>query len=414
MTPLRDRRFALLAAGQAVNGIGTWCALIAMWGYAAYRFDAGPAEIALITLSWSVPPTLIGPLAGVPIDRLGPRRVLVVADLGAAAVSIAMIGVGSFEVLLALGLLHGVTRAFAEPAFAALPPRLVDDSELLSANAVMGLAVHVSIAVGPLVAAGAIAVWGMSGAFAIDAATYLVGVAVVLPLKIPSGAGANRQGVMVDLREGVRPVRDRPELVRLLALASSVYVVWGAYAVIEPLYVRDVLHRSPATLALLQSVFGVALVANGFLVARAGERIARIETVIFAAMASGLAAILYVGTATLSVAIAGIAVWGAATAWFVPPNQTLVQRSTPLETHGRVLALDATLRSGANVVAASVTGVAAVLVGVQAAAFVVAAIPIAVAAKIGFGRRSVVRADGAASAEIDPPRAETVASAARG
>ena len=393
MSPLRDRRFALLAAGQAVNGIGSWCALIAMWGYAAYRFDAGPAQIALITLSWSIPPTLIGPFAGVPIDRLGPRRVLVAADLGAAAVSFALMGVGSFNVLLAFGLLHGITRAFSEPAFAALPPRLVADRDLLAANAVLGLALHVSIAVGPLVAAGAIAAWGMRGAFAIDALTYLVGVAVVLPLRIVPGVRSREQSVMGDLRDGLKTVRDRPALVRLLALATSVYIVWGAYAVIEPLYVRDVLHRSPATLALLQSVFGVTLVANGFLAARAGERIARIETVIFAAAASGLAALLYVGTATLAVAIMGIAIWGAATAWFVPPNRTLVQRAAPVETHGRVLAFDATLRSGANVVAASLTGVAAVLVGVQAAAFVVASIPVAAAAKVALGRRALVSAD---------------------
>lgn len=393
MSPLRDRRFALLAAGQAVNGIGSWCALIAMWGYAAYRFDAGPAQIALISLSWSIPPTLIGPFAGVPIDRLGPRKVLIAADLGAAAVSLALMGVGSFNVLLAFGLLHGCTRAFAEPAFAALPPRLVADRNLLAANAVLGLSLHVSIAVGPLVAAAAIAAWGMSGAFAIDALTYLVGVAVVLPLRITPGIRSREQGVMGDLREGLRTVRDRPALVRLLALATSVYVVWGAYAVIEPLYVRDILHRSPATLALLQSVFGVTLVANGFLAARAGERIARIETVILAAIASGLAAVLYVGTATLAVAVVGIAIWGAATAWFVPPNQTLVQRAAPVETHGRVLALDATLRSGANVVAASVTGIAAVVVGVQAAAFVVASIPVVAAVKIALGRRAVTGAD---------------------
>jgi len=392
MSPLRDRRFALLTAGQAVNGIGSWCALIAMWGYAAYRFDAGPAQIALISLSWSIPPTLIGPLAGVPIDRLGPRRVLIAADLGAAAVSLALMGVGSFNVLLVFGLLHGCTRAFAEPAFAALPPRLVADRNLLAANALLGLSLHVSIAVGPLVAAAAIAAWGMSGAFAIDALTYVVGVAVVLPLKIAPRIRSREQGVMGDLREGLQTVRARPALVRLLALATSVYVVWGAYAVIEPLYVRDILHRSPATLALLQSVFGVTLVANGFLAARAGERIARIETVTIAAVASGLAAVLYVGTAALAVAVVGIAIWGAATAWFVPANQTLVQRAAPVETHGRVLALDATLRSGANVVAASLTGIAAVAVGVQAAAFVVASIPVVAAAKIALGRRAAVGA----------------------
>ena len=47
MQLLRDRRFALLVTGQAVNGIGSWCAIVALWGFASFRFDAGPGATAL-------------------------------------------------------------------------------------------------------------------------------------------------------------------------------------------------------------------------------------------------------------------------------------------------------------------------------------------------------------------------------
>ena len=52
---LRQRSFALLFAGSAINAIGSWCALMALWGFAAYRFDASPGQIALLILSWAVP-----------------------------------------------------------------------------------------------------------------------------------------------------------------------------------------------------------------------------------------------------------------------------------------------------------------------------------------------------------------------
>ncbi len=65
MQLLRDRRIALLVAGQAVNGIGSWCAVVALWGFASFRFDAGPGAIALLGLAWSLPPVLLGPLVGV-------------------------------------------------------------------------------------------------------------------------------------------------------------------------------------------------------------------------------------------------------------------------------------------------------------------------------------------------------------
>ncbi|HEX5615826.1 MAG TPA: MFS transporter [Acidimicrobiia bacterium] len=380
MSPMRDRRFALLVAGQAVNGIGSWCALIAMWGYAAYRFDASPAQIALVTLTWSLPPALFGFLGGVPVDRYGPRRVLVLADLAAAAIAVGMAFTTSLSQLLVGGLLLGFARVFAEPAFTALPPRLVPDDQLLRANAWMGAAHQIAIAIGPLVAAASIALFGLRAAFLIDAVTYLVGVAVVLPLAMgAAGIPTERVGVVAEVREGIEIVRARPDVLRLFLLGGSVYLVWGAYAVVEPLYVRDVLGRSETTFALLQSVFGIALVTNGLLVPRIGERVARLGTVRLAALASGLAAILYLGTDNLVVAALGVGVWGGATAWFVVPQRTLVQRATPMSAHGRVLAIDSALRSWGHVIAMPLTALLVELGGVRLGAFAFAAIPVALA-----------------------------------
>src|SRR4051812_11936566 len=164
----QNRRFALLTLGQAVNGIGSWAALVAIWGYAAYRFDVGASQLALLNLAWGLPPVLLSPVAGLVIDRVGPRRVGMVADLFAAGVSFAMIGAGSFNALMALAVLHGVGKAFALHAFDARPARLVDRDQLFSANAVLQAASDSSIVLGPMVAAGVIAVAGPGAAFGFD------------------------------------------------------------------------------------------------------------------------------------------------------------------------------------------------------------------------------------------------------
>lgn len=404
MSPLRDRRFALLVAGQAVNGIGSWCALIALWGYAAYRFHAGPEGIALLSLSWSLPAALLGPLGGVPVDRFGPRRVLIFADLAAAGVSIALVFASSFSELVALGALVGVTRTLSDPAFSALAPRLVDDDKLLHANALLGAAMQSSVAFGPLLAAGSIALWGPRGAFLIDALTYAVGVAVVVPLHLrPLAAGDgihDSRSVWRDVRAGLQVVRERPAVRDLLTLGMSVYLVWGAYAVIEPIYVRDVLHRAPSTFALLQAAFGIFLLVNGLLVPRVGERAARVRTLQLAALVSAAAAPVYVGTHWLPAAFIGVSVWGAATAWFIAPQQTLVQRATPVAAHGRVLALDSALRSWAHVIALPTAALLVGGLGVHAAAFAFACMP--VAGVLLVRRRAIpvgAEADGALAVE---------------
>ena len=66
---LRDPRFGSLTLGHALNGIGSWTSLIAVWGYAAYQFELGPAHLSLLVLAWGLPPVLLGPAAGLLIDR---------------------------------------------------------------------------------------------------------------------------------------------------------------------------------------------------------------------------------------------------------------------------------------------------------------------------------------------------------
>jgi predicted MFS family arabinose efflux permease len=379
MSPLRDRRFVALLAGQAVNGIGSWCALIAIWGYAAYKFDANPAQIALLSFSWALPAALLGPLAGIPVDRFGPKRALIAADTFGAVIALALAFSSSYWQLVALGACVGVTRSVSEPAFTALAPRLVGDDQLLRANALLGAASMSAIAFGPLIAAGAISLWGIRAAFLVDAVTYLIGNAVVVPLHLRAVKRAEspeRPSVLHELRAGFAVVRDRAAVRRILGLSVTVYMVWGAYAVIEPLYVRDVLHRSPATLALLQAAFGVLLLANALLVARVGDRAASMRTLRIAALLSAAAAPFYVGTTWVAAAFCGVAVWGAGTAWLIAPRDTLLQRATPVETHGRVLAIDSALRSWAHVIALPLAALAVTVTNVRVTGFLFALLPL--------------------------------------
>ena len=380
MSLLRDRRLARLVVGQAVNAIGSWCALVALWGYASFRFDAAPTQIALLGLAWALPSVLLGPIGGVPVDRFGPKRVLVIADTVAAGVALLFILAGSFEALIALAAVEGATKAFAEPAFQSLPPRLVDAEQLASANGLLALASQSAIAFGPMLAAGAIGLFGFDGAFVVNALTYLVGVAVLLPFRIgPAPRAAERasdSSVRADLREGLAVVGARPALQRLLILATSVYLIWGAFIVVEPIYVREILHGTPTTFALLQTTFGVGLFATGLIVTRLGDRVAHTGIVCAGAIGSGLAAMVYVGSATTAVAFGGILLWGIVTGMLIAPLRTLVQRESPVEAQGRVFALDGTLHNTADLFALTIVGALATTAGVQAAGVAMAAVPI--------------------------------------
>jgi len=130
--------------------------------------------------------------------------------------------------------------------------------------------------------------------------------------------------------------------------------------------VRDVLHASDDTFALLQTVFGVGLVLTGLMLAVVGERIARPRYVAIAMIVSGVTAALYLGTESQVVAFVGVFLWGVDTAFFYVPARTLLQRYAPTRFHGRVLSLNQSLEPAAGIVMTPLAALALGVVSVRA------------------------------------------------
>lgn len=361
------RGFPLLLAGETVNATGSWVAIIAIWGFAAFRFDAGPGDLALLFVVLSLPGALLGPLLGVPIDRLGPKRTLVIANLLGMVNAIALTQADSYLTIILLALPLGLIEALAAASLDSIPPRLMDDEHLVTANAFLGGAQDLAIIVGPVVAAVVNARWGLSGAFLVDAATFLVGALVALRLYVPTAPRREeaRESPLKEVRAGFTLVRRSDGLRWTLGVVGSVYLLWALFGLLEPLYVRDVLGESETVFALLQTVYGVGLVGAGLALAAIGDRIARPRYVAVAIIASGATAALYVGTQSLVVAFIGVFLWGINVAFFYVPAKTLLQRYAPTEFHGRVLSLNQSLEPAAGMLVTPLGALALGVVSVQ-------------------------------------------------
>jgi DHA3 family macrolide efflux protein-like MFS transporter len=373
MRVLRVRGFALLLAGQAISEAGNWIAVIAIWGFASFKFDVGAGDLALLFVVLSVPGALLGPLLGVPIDRLGPRRTLLLANLLGLIDALLLTRADSYTAIIVLALPLGLIEALATASLDAIPPRIVPDEQLVTANALLGGAQDLAIVVGPIAAALVNTRWGIEGAFFADAATFLVGALVALRIRVeplPRDPDAHATSTWHELREGMRLSRRTAGLRWTLTVASCVYLLWAVFGVLEPLYVRDVLEASDSTFAMLQTVFGVGLVLTGLALAVVGDRVARPRYAALAMIVSGATAALYLGTNSEVVAFVGVFLWGVDTAFFFVPTRTLLQRYAPTAFHGRVLSLNQSLEPAAGIVATPLAAVALAVVSVQVLGFV--------------------------------------------
>ncbi|MDQ6927257.1 MAG: MFS transporter [Actinomycetota bacterium] len=365
MRTLRVPGFKLLLAGQAVNATGDWVAIIAVWGFAAFRFDAGAGDLAVLFVVLSVPAAVLGPVLGVPIDRLGPKRTLILANGLGFLAALGLTQARSYEAVILFALPLGLIEPLGTASLDALPPRMVDDENLVQANALLGGAQDLAIVVGPALAAIVNTGWGLSGAFLLDAATFLAGACVALPLKVGAAPRAEPQSVWRELRHGLSLVRRTQGLRWTLGVATVTFALWGLFGVLEPLYVRDVLGRSDTVFAVLQTVFGIGLVGAGLALARLGDRMAKPRYVAIATILSGATAALYLGTESLVVAFVGVFLWGVDVAFFYVPAKTLLQRYAPAAAHGRILSINQALEAVGALIATPVAALAAGALGVQ-------------------------------------------------
>jgi DHA3 family macrolide efflux protein-like MFS transporter len=362
MTTPASPRVAGFLVAEAVSAIGSWATIVAIWGYAAFEYDASPAEVSLFGIAFSVPGIVLGPVAGAVIDRIGPKATLAIAKVIGIVASLALLGADDFRTLAALSALHGVASTFSHPALQSMPPRLVDEVHLARTNALVSLTDELAIVLGPVAAGIGIAAFGFRGAFVFDAVTYALGLAVLPLVRLravrdtgPSGEVDSTR--LRDALDGWRLIARTGVLRRIVTCTFAVHLLYGTALLAEPLYVRDVLERSPSVFAALQTAFGICLVIGGLVAARLGDRLASFGWVALGVGGSGLTAIVYLGTPFLVVAFLGVGLWGVATAVIAGPSRTLLQRSSPERVHGRVLAADHVAGSAAELAGVAVAGI---------------------------------------------------------
>jgi MFS family permease len=306
--------FRRLLASLAVSSLGDWMYNVALLAF-VYERTGSPSWLAVTTAVRILPIVVLGPIGGVIADRYDRRHVIIASDLLCAAVMVALAGVIAFELPVVLApLLAGVATlasAAHPPAVAASTPRLVDASALQRANAARAAIGQAAIVAGPVVGALVLAVSSPAVAIFVNAATFLVSVALVST--IPAGPafrpGNERENadVLADLRAGLDALRGAPTAMRVIAADIICSAVYGMLTVALVLVAGEV-GAGPGGYGLLIGSFGV----GGLLGAAVASRIdgvhwRRTLAVALALVALPVAALGFVHTLWVALALGLVA-----------------------------------------------------------------------------------------------------------
>jgi MFS family permease len=354
-------RFVSRTGGEAAFFVG-------IWGKAAFEFGADPGALAWLMAALGLAGLAGASLAGVLIDRHGPRRVLVVSELVFVPVALSGALAGNLLQLTLVAVGIGLVGTPTFTAIASFPPYLTADERMLSRiNGWVETAGMAALITGT--AAGALLVrWiSLDAIFVFDAATSVVGALLVTRVAtrdMPRG-DEERRGGLHELREGLRTVYRRRRLRFYVLAGTSVWLLFGLFSALEPLFYRDVLRTGPEALGWVNTIFGVGLVAGTLAATRLPEGMRGARAVVFLVVANGAGSVLYTGTALLPVVVIGAVVWGVVIGLFAPMVRTMIHVNTPEGMFGRVMGTTQVHSETAKILPLLVAPILATGIGVQ-------------------------------------------------
>jgi MFS family permease len=269
--------FLKLWTGQSISEFGSQISALAIPWLAAVGLHASPLEFSLLGVLGFLPFILLALPAGVWVDRLRRRPILIVGDSSRAIL------LGLIPVLWALGVLQiwqllviqfvvGVFTVFFDVAYQAYLPSLVERDQLVEGNAKLQLTVSTAGVAGPGLAGVLIAAMTAPYAIVLDAVSFVASTAFMIPIRrreiLPERAGgAPKPKMLPELKEGLAFVLRHPHLRAIAACTGSSNFFGSIGFTIALLYFVRTLHLSSFEAGLFFATFGVgsivgALAAN--------------------------------------------------------------------------------------------------------------------------------------------------------
>lgn len=180
---LRNRSFRLLFSAHALASLGEWFDAIAIQVLVVYRWGADPMMIALIPVVMALPGLLLSSLAGTLADRLPQARLMMLSDLAAACLTLAVLFAPGIAWLLPLLALRACASVFQLPAQQGLTRVIVSSDQLLQAASWNGLVGQGSKVAGPLLGAMLLVLLSPQLCIALNAVARLCSAALLWPLR---------------------------------------------------------------------------------------------------------------------------------------------------------------------------------------------------------------------------------------
>ena len=369
LSPFKDKNFGLFWSGAFLSSIGFWIQTVGQ-GWQVLQLTNSALLLGCVSFAATLPNIVLSLFGGVVADRFNRRHLLIGTQI-IYMTTAALLGIfTSLHIItvwqiIVMALINGTFSSVGFPAWQAFVGDLVQPEQLKQGIALNSTQFNLSRVIGPAIGGISIGLFGIAGSYYLNALSY---VAVIIPLifmrTLQKRHTSETSGVWRGIQAGLSYTRRRPSLQIALLLQFTIALLVFPYAVLLPIFARDIFKTGPTGLGALNAAAGVGALLGAISLVILSRYLGRsMRLLITLCLVGGATCVAFALSTSQEVSLLLLIALGASAVMSMTVTNTTLQTMTPEHMRGRVLSIWILLAFGVAPLGNLVAGWVAQLIG---------------------------------------------------
>jgi len=370
---LKNRDYFLLWLGQSVSELGSSINYIGLIWY-VMELTGSASRVSVLFIALTLPSIIVGPYAGVIVDRLDKKTIIIVTDTIRGLISILMAISNDLITIYSLVILNGIAAVFFSPAINVAIPRLVPVDNLMAANSLFSTTRSASKLIGPIIGGILIAIFGVKALFIINGISFLISAFSELWIKIPKNPESKKPEAKVSINSGLKSTWDyinEHEIIKFVIIFFAIAMLAiGGLPILNVVLVTELFNFSSEKFGLIMTIYGVGFLVASICMGRWGKYFIELNLMVFGIAVYGLCYALL--TFASNIFIIGIMFFiiGFAAVMTDIAYGTYLQKVVADNMRGRVFSVDIAIGNVVGLISMGMVGILVDIYGVKQIVFV--------------------------------------------
>ncbi|MDF2614852.1 MAG: Antiporter protein [Clostridia bacterium] len=294
------KQFYMITAGQAFSLLGSSMVQFAIIWWLTIKTNSA-VVLSIASIAGFLPHGILGPFIGTLVDRHNRKIIMIMADLGIAAVTLLLMAAfwtgepALWIIYLALAA-RSLGGAFHMTAMQASIPMIIPEEKLTSASGITQLIQSASYTLGPALAALMLSVLTIEYVMIVDILGAVIASITLIAVSIPnpkkSSADTENSGMLKEIAYGIKELASYKGLFKLTILSSFYMLIYVPVSSLFPLMVRGHLKGEAFHASVVEAMFAVGMILGSLVLSTIGDRLKKITTISLSILIMGTALII--------------------------------------------------------------------------------------------------------------------------